>query len=205
MLEQKIYQAFERLFVVYRAQLWGISQKYNLSPIMIQFLNYLDYRKYDRQQRNTVSYLSSEFLLTKATVSEAISALVKKGYVTKKSINGDSRFKYLALTERGEEIVAKIKKVERWFLGLLRKFPDKDKEAIFVFLIKLLRILKLRGDLAILRSCLFCRNFEFNKFLGEKRAHYCRLLNLKLGERDIKIDCSFNQEERKSLKKPSLL
>lgn len=200
MFEQKIFRAFEKLFVVYRAQLWDISQKYKLSPLMIQFLNYLDYRKQEQKQRNTVSYLSSEFRLTKATVSEAVSVLVRKGYVTKKPVNGDSRFKYLALTKEGEEIVGKIKEVERWFRQLLKEFPDKDKEANYIFLIKLLRILKLRGDLAVLRSCLFCVNFEFNKFPGEKKPHYCRLLNLRLAERDVKVDCSFNQEKEKTLK-----
>lgn len=194
MLDQKIFQAFEKLFVAYRAQLWGISQKYKLSPIMVQFLIYLDYLKHGPMPRNTVSYLSLEFLLTKATVSEAMSALVKKGYVTKKPINGDNRLKYLTLTKKGEEIVAKIKESARWFQRLLKKFPVKDKEATFIFLIELLKILKLKGDLAVLRSCLFCVNFEFNKFPRGKKRHYCRLLNLKLAQKDIQIDCFHNQE-----------
>ncbi len=115
--------------------------------------------------------------------------------MTKKSIKGDNRFKLLELTKKGEEVATKIQEPERWFRQLLRKFPKRDKEAIYIFLIKLLRILKLRGHLAVLRSCLFCVNFEFNKFPEEKKAHYCRLLNLKLAEKDIKVDCSFNQEK----------
>lgn len=205
MLDKKIFQALEKLFVVYRAQLWEISQKHNLSPIMIQFLSYLDHLKKAQPRKNTVSYLSSEFLLTKATVSEAISVLVKKGYVAKKSINGDNRVKYLTLTKKGEKIVAKIKEPEKWFRQILKKFPDKDKEAVYIFLVELLKILKLRGDLAVLRSCLFCVNFEFNKFPGEKKAHYCRLLNLKLEEKDLQVDCSLNQEGKINEKVNSFL
>ncbi len=55
MLDRNIFQAFEKLFVVYRAQLWEVSQKHKLSPIMIQFLNYLSYLKHGQEQRNTVS------------------------------------------------------------------------------------------------------------------------------------------------------
>ncbi|MCX7974505.1 MAG: MarR family winged helix-turn-helix transcriptional regulator [Candidatus Aminicenantes bacterium] len=199
-IDKKIFQAFEKLFAVYRAQLWEIAQKYRLSPIMIQFLNYL---KHHQNKGNTISYLSAEFLLTKSTISEAISLLKKRGYIIKEPANLDGRIKYLKLTKRGEEIVAKLQEYEKWFGQVLKKFPEKNKEAIFVFLVELLRLLKLKRNIEVLRSCLFCINFEFNKYPGEKKAHYCRLLNLRLGEKDVQIDCDLNAEAktyRKELK-----
>jgi len=188
-LDRRLFQALEKLVAALKSQIWEVAQEHELSPIMIQFLFYLSRHP---QRLCTLSNLALEFSLTKATVCDAIASLEKKGYIRKIPDERDARLKYLSLTGSGHQLIDQIESYERWFLTLLYEFPEKKKEAVYNFLIELLKNLRQQGNIKILRSCVACENFEKNKFPRSRKPHLCRLLNLRLAEKDIKIDCPSN-------------
>ncbi len=202
-LNRKIYYAFEKFFSAYRSRLWDINKKYSVSPIMIQFLKYIS--EHD-ETNGTVTNLALEYSLTKPTVSDAVNVLIKKGYLKRKSSKEDNRIKYLYLTPKGKKIITDIKEFENWFYSAVDVFHEKEKTLIYTFLIETLRILKQNGNIEILRSCILCENFEPDKFTGEDNPHFCNLLNIRMSNQDIKIDCSSNRpsESKISLRKPVL-
>jgi len=185
-LERNIFQALEKLTAALKSQLWEVAQNHCLSPIMTQFFLYI-WRHPARLC--TISNLAQEFSLTKATVCDAVISLEKRGYIRKEPGEKDGRIKFLRLTEKGRQLTREVESYERWLVTLLKQFPPKKKEAVYLFLVELLRKLKEQGDIKILRSCVACENFEKNKFPQSQKPHYCRLLNLRLAEKDIKIDC----------------
>jgi len=188
-LDRRLFQALEKLGAALKSQIWEVAQQHQLSPIMVQIIFYLG-----RHPRRfcTLSNLALEFSLTKATVCEAITSLERKGYIRKIPDERDARLKYLSLTSSGHELIDQIESYERWFLTYLSQFPEKKKEAVYAFLIELLKKLKQQGNIKNLRSCVACENFEKNKFPRSRKPHLCRLLNLRLAEKDIQIDCPSN-------------
>lgn len=190
-LDRKIYFAIERLFVAYRSRQWEINKRYKVSPIMIQFLKHVANHP---GRSNTITDISLEYSLTKATISDAVETLIKKGLVKKVKDKEDSRIKHILLTKKGLKITKEVDKFEGWFYSALKRFAEHDKVLIYIFLVELLRILKIRGDLEVLRTCTVCSNFEPYRYGGTERPHYCNLLHIRLSNRQIKIDCPSNNQ-----------
>ncbi|MGC8928793.1 MAG: MarR family winged helix-turn-helix transcriptional regulator [Myxococcota bacterium] len=189
-LNRKIFYALEKFFSAYRSMLWEINNKYSISPIMVQFLKYISEHN---ERDSTVTNLSLEYSLTKPTVSDAINTLIKKGFLKSRKSKEDSRVKYLYLTPKGERTIKDINRFESWFYDALKLFPKKQKSIVYTFLVEILRILKKNGSMDILRSCVLCENFEANKYINEENPHFCSLLNLRLNNDQIKIDCPSNK------------
>lgn len=202
-INKKIFYAFEKFFSAYRSRLWDINKKYSISPIMIQFLKYISEHE---EKSRTVTNLSLEYSLTKPTVSDAVNVLIKKGYLRQKSSKEDSRIKYLYLTPKGKKIIADIKEFEDWFYSAVDIFPEQEKALVYTFLVEILRILKKNKNIEILKSCIICENFEPAKFEGEENPHFCNLLNIRMSNQDIKIDCPSNRpsETKINFRKPVL-
>ncbi len=190
-IDNKIYFAFEKLFAAYRSHQWEINKKYGISPIMIQFLKYIN--RHD-EGSNTITNIALEFSLTKPTVSDAIDTLTKKGFMKKKSSSDDSRVKFLLLTKKGIEVVQEIRKCEDWFFNILCRFSRDEKTHLYTFLIEILRLMRLKGDIEVFKSCAVCENFEPNKFGDSKTPHHCKFLNISFSNDMIKIDCPSNSQ-----------
>ena len=202
-IDMKIYRAIEKLFTIYRSHIWDIAQEEGLSPIMIQFMVYIGNH---RPELNTVSMLSKEFSLTKPTISDAIDVLEKKGYISKEKSSKDSRYRYLFLTKKGEDIIDRIQSYEGWFYKAMNRFDIEKRQDVYVFLLELLRILRIEKHTEILNSCVICNNFIKDKYPESKKPHYCNLLKMRFGIKDIRLDCPSNDPiEENRLKNMRLL
>jgi hypothetical protein len=96
--DNKIVAGLERLSHVFKTLLWEKAKDYNLSPIQIQILIFVQYHP---AAINTVSYLAGEFNVTKPTVSDAVKVLGQKGLISKTFSSDDSRSYSIALTDAG--------------------------------------------------------------------------------------------------------
>ena len=74
-LSAKITSGLERIASLFKVLLWEQSKTTVLSPIQIQLIIFI---RYHDDSLCNVSYLASEFNLTKATVSDAIRILQEK-------------------------------------------------------------------------------------------------------------------------------
>ena len=101
-LENKIVIGFDRISQVFKTLLIEESQQYNLSPIQIQLLIFINYHS---ENKSTISYLSKEFHLSKPTVSETIKTLERKNYITKVADKADTRSYFIRITDLGKIMV----------------------------------------------------------------------------------------------------
>lgn len=184
-LDAKLVLAFERISHVFRILLWEQTKKYNLSPIQTQILIYI-YRQpeFDRN----VTTLAQRLNITKPTVSDAVKSLELKKLISKKIDKEDSRFYYLDLTPKGQELV---KKIESWGDKVKNNFKfisESDKSNLYEILLKLLINFEESGIINRNRICFTCRHFDIKK-KNKNTLYFCQLLNLPLKTRELRVDC----------------
>ena len=185
-MDKKIILAIEKLAFVFRHLLWDIGRKKRLTPIQIQILVYLarHSRKFCR-----ASYISKEFGVSKATVSDAVRSLVKKKFVSKKVLNEDKRVHILELSSSGRNVSKKLSNWAKDVQKCISRFSPETKTKVMVFLMELIASLQRAGIITISRMCILCENFQMNVYPKSSKPHYCRLTNTQIGVEDLKIDC----------------
>jgi len=189
-IDSKIVFALERIFNAFRALLWERVKETNLSPIQLQFLLYL--KKYPEKMRN-VSNISAEFKLTKATVSDSLNVLERKNLILKEKSKKDKRFSIVKLTKEGEKIAESLNIMNEPIKKILRNFPEKEKERIFLFFVRLIESMRKDGIIKIARVCISCSHFKEIVSKRGGKFYYCELTKKKFPEREIKIDCIYHE------------
>jgi DNA-binding MarR family transcriptional regulator len=185
-VDKKIVASLERLSQVFRILLRGEAQERGLSPIQAQFLVHLLHHGATLRR---VSQLAREFDLTRATVSDAVGSLEKKGLITREPWPDDKRIATLRLTRTGEhtarELAAWANVVEEHLKGC----SPEEKEAVMRFLMGLIGSLQKSGLITVARMCVTCRFFRPDAHPGEISPHHCALLDMPLSGSDLRADC----------------
>lgn len=180
-LSAKISFGLERLYEAYRISLSREARRYQLSPVQLQILIFI---RHHSPAHNTLSYLSREFSLTKATLSQSIKTLEEKDLLHKKINPADSRSQFLNLSPRAITLLEQSES----FMGEIETAVDVlsgDEQQIFWKGLKsVLLNLRQQGLIDIQRMCLNCRHYAEEK--GQAR---CNLLKISLRDQDIRFDC----------------
>lgn len=183
----KTVVGLERISEAFRVLLWDHAKKNGLSPIQIQILIFLAYHK---KALCTVSYLAMEFNLTKATVSDAVRVLDKKGYIVKDYSSEDSRSYSILLSQSGKEMVATTETFANPIGEELDGIEKSELDSFFRTLSTLIYRLNSKGILTIQRTCYGCKFYDKS---GAK--DYCKLIGKELLNADIRLDCPEFEEK----------
>lgn len=185
-LDSKLVVALEKLSEVLRLLLWEQGKKWKLSPLQIQFLVFLRYHQPEQPQ---VTLLAERFNLTKATVSDAVTALENKGLVQRLPLPSDRRRAVLQLTPDGETVVGEIDGWAERLREHLKQFAQPEKESAFRLMLGLIAALEASGLIHMNRICLTCRYYQSEGKDGGERGAFCHLLQKPLQPADLRIDC----------------
>lgn len=185
-IEGKILTSLERLSQIIRVLLWEKNKSVNLSPIQIQFLLYI-YLHPDRHC--TVSQLAERFQLTKATISDAINALVTKKLIEKKASLADRRVIQLHLTPGGHALASQLVNWSAPIAQALSGFSTSEQTQLYKLLLKLIDGLERKGVMSRSGICLNCQYFQSNPGGDPQYPHYCNFLQRALSNSELKIDC----------------
>jgi len=179
-VEGKIVASLERVSQAFRVLLWNQSKEFSLSPIQVQVLIFLLHHSSEKRK---VSYLADEFNMTKATISDCVKTLEQKQLISKEYEPRDTRSYIIQLTHTGEEIAKKTS----FFAGHIQipidKLSPSAKENLLSGLLEIIRHLNQTGIITIQRMCSTCQ------FYNSDNGHFCQLLNHKLAETELRIDC----------------
>lgn len=180
-IASKIVLALERLGQLQRQSLWQISVEKELSPIQAQILIFIG--SHDRSLA-TVTYLAREFAVTKATISDAVATLVRKGLVIKTPNAEDRRIEVLSFTAAGRRTFNAIADYQQPTVDTVRELTEAQRSQLWSSLSTLIHHLQTQ-DLAVAqRMCYTCTFFR-----PSTRRPYCRLLEVALSPSDIRLDC----------------
>jgi DNA-binding MarR family transcriptional regulator len=185
-VDKKIVASLERLSQGLRVLLREEAQEYGLSPIQARFLVHLLFHGVGLRR---VGRLAREFDLTRATVSDAVSSLEKKGLVEREHWPEDKRVATLRLTPAGKEVARSLATWANAIEELLASSPPEEKEVVMRFLMRLVASLQRFGVVTVARTCVSCRFFRPDAHPGEGSPHHCALLDLPLARSDLRIDC----------------
>ena len=185
-LSAKIVAGLERISEAFKVLLWDHSKETGISPIQIQILIFIAFH---RSELNSVSSLSEEFNLTKATVSDAVKVLEKKKLVKKNPSPTDGRAYIISLSSAGEEMVKRTMNFADPLKKVIDSLDFRQKEETYQTLTRLIHQLHILGVITVQRTCMACRFYE-----KKGRYAYCNFLNMELRDRDIRIDCPEYEE-----------
>ncbi len=97
-LTVKTVVGLERISEAFKVLLREKAKQLGLSPIQIQILLFVSSHK---EQLCNVSFLASEFNVTKPTISDAVKSLNVKGLISKQHSDKDSRSFTIKLSQSG--------------------------------------------------------------------------------------------------------
>ena len=185
-VDKKIVASLERLSQVFRILLRGEAQERGLSPIQAQFLVHL---LHHGAALRRVSQLAREFDLTRATVSDAVGSLEKKGLIRRELWPHDKRVTTLRLTPTGEHTAQELAAWANVIEEHLKDRSAEEKEAVMRFFMGLISALQKSGLITVARMCTTCRFFRPDAHPGESSSHHCALLDVPLSGSELRADC----------------
>lgn len=182
-IESKIIALLERVSQAFRVLLWQESKDFSLSPIQVQVLIFLLHHS---EEKRTVSYLSEEFNMTKATISDTIKSLEQKQLIKKIQQQDDTRSYTIQLTAKGKDIALQTSLFSKEIKTPIDRLLDDDKENLLLSLMNIIRHLNQSGVITLQRMCLTCVH---HKSSANGQKHFCKLLNQQLHTTDLRVDC----------------
>lgn len=185
LLNQKITQALERISKAFRVLLWEESKLHKISPIQIQLILFCASHK---KEELTVSFFAKEFDLTKATISDSVKVLLKKGLLNKSIDPTDTRSYTVQLTSKGKEIADKTIGFSTALNQSIDMLSNENKGVFLNQLLSIIQGLNQQEVISIQRMCLTCYHYQKNE-----NSHYCNLLDKPLKNRELQIDCEDHQ------------
>lgn len=180
-LDNKIVAGLDRISQVFKTLLWEKSKTYNLSPIQIQLLIFI---KYHSEEKTTVSYLSQEFNLSKATISDTIKTLEQKQFINKIVDKKDTRSYRISLTETGKSIVLETENFVNPLTEIITNSKQNDKLVLWENITNIIQQLNELKIISVQRTCFKCKFYS-----KSNNKSFCNLLNQNLKTEDIRIDC----------------
>ena len=189
-IESKIVASLERVSQAFRVLLWNQSKEFSLSPIQVQVLIFLLHHS---DQKRKVSYLADEFNMTKATISDTIKTLEQKQLIKKEYEQHDTRSYIIHLTKKGKDTADQTSLFAKQIQVPIDKLQSTDKENLLLSLLDIIHHLNKSGIITIQRMCFTCHFYKSHK---NGQEHFCRLLNTKLADTELRIDCAEHKQRQ---------
>lgn len=191
-IESKIIASLERVSQAFRVLLWDESKEFSLSPIQVQVLIFLLYHS---DEKRKVSYLANEFNMTKATISDTIKTLEQKLLIKKDYEPDDTRSYIVHLTKKGKDIAEQTSMFSKQIQVPINNLHSSDKENLLLSLLDIIQHLNKTGVITIQRMCFSCHFYKSN---NNGQEHFCELLNTKLENTELRIDCNEHKMKQKA-------
>jgi DNA-binding MarR family transcriptional regulator len=137
-----------------------------------------------------VRALSRELDLTEPTVSEAVSALRRKGLVERGRDALDGRRFRLTLTPRGRAVAEDAADWAEPLERELAALPHPDRVAALGLALALIDRLQRAGVVEVARMCVTCVHFRPHAHADLTAPHHCALLGRRLSPADLRVDCA---------------
>jgi len=175
-----LYDLLERFNNLLRAEERLNGMQFSLQPVHLHVLNYLSIcNEYSDTPAGVTGYLR----LTKGTVSQTITVLVKNGLLIKKSDSKDKRLQHLKLTTKGEKILKKIVPAEV-FSKAIGNLSSDDKIQFEKTLKELLSLMQSENGSSSFGVCNSCSHF-----ITKGDSDFCGITELPLNKIQINKIC----------------
>jgi len=161
-------------------------KRYGLSPIQIHFLSAL---YFEGENEWTMGAIARRFVLTPATVSDAVGTMEGKGLLRRKRRGADNRIIDVVLTNKGRTLARKVGTWANPLAGMVVSLTRQQKTSLFEAMMFVIKGLEKELLVSPFRMCLTCRYFDRDVRPGHAQPHYCEFLDRSFTQADLRIDC----------------
>jgi DNA-binding MarR family transcriptional regulator len=189
-LTQRVITGLSKIGIALRSQSWQGAESQGLTPTQGQILALLSSHPGTR-----LSAIAKGLATSAATASDAVSALVKKGLVSREQAMDDRRAITLRLTPAGQQQAEQAASWPDFLLSAVEELSEDEQTVFFTGLTKMIRKLQDQGKIPTARMCATCEYFSANRHDDAVRPHHCNLVNAPFGDRDLRLDCPEHQEK----------
>jgi DNA-binding MarR family transcriptional regulator len=173
--------ATERVSEAMRVLLWDEAKEHGISPIQLRVLLFLHGHS---EELATAGYLSREFNVTKATMSDVVKVLTEKKLIQKKENAADVRSQVLKLTAAGKKIAAATGQFAGKLLPYIESLDAKQKVMLKEVLLGMIFHLYKEEVITTQRMCFNCTHYS-----TQQGRPFCALLKIPLVKENLRLDC----------------
>ncbi|MFN0063157.1 MAG: MarR family winged helix-turn-helix transcriptional regulator [Myxococcaceae bacterium] len=185
-LEAKLAHGLGRIAMAARHRSFRDQPGKPLSQLQAQVLIALE------SAPGLVGELTERLGLTPATVSESVSALAKRGLVSKQQ---EGRQVTVRLTARGRTLSGRLRGWPEFVSACVSELSAVEQTALLRAVMAMIRQLQRRGVVQDARMCTSCVYFRPNVHAGTAAPHHCEFVNAPLAETSLRLDCNDHREE----------
>lgn len=183
---EQVTAGLYKLGLALRTHAWRESVPRGLTPTQTQVLALL--RASGAARR--LSEVADEMAVTLPTASDAVKTLVAKGLISKERAPDDARAVALTLTARGREEAESRTAGPEFVVAAVAALAPDEQRMLMRILVKMVRTLQERGEIAPARMCVACRFFRPFAHLGDTaRPHHCDFVGAPFGDAGLRLDC----------------
>lgn len=185
-VRHRITAGLTRIALALRQASWRSAGGHGLTPTQGLILSIL--RRHPRGQR--LSAVAAALGVTRASASQAVTTLARKGFVAKHAVGGDGRGRLIALTPAGRREAGRVSRWGEAVHAAVDTLGAAEQAALLRALVKVIRALQEAGQIAPNRMCVTCRYFRPHVHVDPVRPHHCVFVNAAFGDGGLRIDCA---------------
>lgn len=187
-LSEKMMTGLFRVGIAVRSETWAVSSREGLNPTQMQIISFVA----SSSAPMTPSLLADKLGISRASLSDSLSALVDKKLLIKEKSGKDSRMFEVFLTELGGTVAQKLKD---WPIELIKQMDvlsDKEKGQYLFLNLKVLKSLEAKGKVAPSRMCLTCVHYSVGQ---NNETHACSFFKEEFGNEGLRTDCAEHKSD----------
>lgn len=182
---ERVVAVLGRLAAVTRAEAWRTAMAEDLTPTQVDLMALLA----ARPPGVRLGWLAEQLCVSSPTASDAVAALVLKGWVQKARAADDARALSLSLTRSGRALAKRLAAPFGVVESAAAALPAQAQEQLLFGLLNLVGELQRCAGFPELRTCVTCEHFEAHRRADEKAPHHCHLVGAPLPARLLRVDC----------------
>jgi DNA-binding MarR family transcriptional regulator len=188
-LDRRVTTGLAKIGIALKQQAWAEAGGRGLNPTQGQVLALLRANPHGLR----LGALADQLGVSAATTSDSVSALQRKGLVTKEPTAGDGRGVVVRLTPTGSREAAAAASWPDFLLEAVAELSTAEQSAFLRGLVAMIRTLQEKGRIPVARMCVSCRFFRPFTHDDPTHPHHCAFVDAPFGDGQLRLDCPDHQ------------
>lgn len=184
-LDKRVTIGLAKIGIALKQQAWAEAGGRGLTPTQGQVLALLR----ANPDGLRLGALAEQLGVTAATTSDSVTALQRKGLVTKEPMAGDGRGVIVLLTPTGTREAAAAAAWPDFLLEAVGELSSIEQATFLRALVSMIRTLQEKGRIPVARMCVSCRFFRPYQHDDPARPHHCAFVDAPFGDGELRLDC----------------
>jgi len=184
-LDKRVTIGLAKIGIALKQQAWAEAGGRGLTPTQGQVLALLR----ANPEGLRLGALAEQLGVTAATTSDSVTALQRKGLVTKESMAADGRGVIVLLTPTGTREAAAAAAWPDFLLEAVGELSTVEQATFLRALVSMIRTLQEKGRIPVARMCVSCRFFRPYQHDNPARPHHCAFVDAPFGDGELRLDC----------------